>query len=168
MTEHCICKSIGDGEVLRNSQCKAHDSGHNMRPDILTRGGQYFNFLDPSAYRLDIKDIAHGLSNICRFGGHTREFYSVAQHSIYLSHIVPEEDAYAGLMHDCAEAFLGDIPSPLKRRLPDYKRIESIVEAALFEKLGIPFPLPASVKNADLVMLATEQAFQLNRSVMES
>lgn len=132
-------------------------STENMRPDILTRSGQYFDFIDPSGYRLEVEDIAHGLSNCCRFAGQCKTFYSVAQHSVYLSRIVPEEDALAGLFHDCAEAFLGDVSKPLKRLLPDYQAIEKRIEAALFEKLGIPFPLPASIKKADRQMLYTEK-----------
>lgn len=127
------------------------------RPDILVRSGQYFNFLQPEAYRLEVEDIAHGLSNICRFAGQCREFYSVAQHSVYASRLVPPRDARAALFHDCAEAFLGDVSRPLKKLLPDYQAIEKRIEQVLFAKLGIPFPLPPAIKTADMRMLYTEQ-----------
>lgn len=126
-------------------------------PTILLAGGTYFDLLDPEGSEFTIADVARGLSNTCRFAGQTHRFYSVAEHAVHVSRIVPPEDAYAGLMHDAAEAFIGDVSKPLKDLLPEYREIERRVEAAVFARFAVPAVMSASVKAADLRMLAAEQ-----------
>lgn len=126
-------------------------------PTILLASGSYFDFENPEGSAIDLHDIVNGLSNLCRFTGQCHTFYSVAEHSVHCSYLVPPEDAYAALMHDAAEAVMGDVSRPLKSLLPDYKRIEKRVEAAIAVRFGLPPEMPVSVKRADMHMLAVEQ-----------
>jgi len=125
-------------------------------PDIMTCSGRFFSYIDPQPDQIDINDIAHALAMTCRFAGFTLKFYSVAEHSVRVSEVCDPQDAFAGLLHDAAEAYLTDIPSPAKRLLPDYKALEQRVFCAIARKFGVPSELPAGVKHADGVLLATE------------
>jgi hypothetical protein len=126
----------------------------------MTYSGGRFNFLEPRAKDVQILDVAHALSNVCRFGGHCNQFYSVAQHAVLVSYLVEPQFAWQGLHHDDCEAYTGDIPTPLKQLIPDYKVIEHNCEQAIWAKYGLPEALSPAVKVADL------QALWLEREVL--
>lgn len=123
-----------------------------------TRSGQAYHFEDPTPESIRIDDIASSLSKICRFGGHTSEFYSVAEHSVLVSMVVPKEHAFAGLMHDATEAYVGDMVRPLKHAVGQaYSRLEAIAWAEICRKFGIMPFLDKSVKHADNTVLLRER-----------
>ncbi|MBI2566041.1 MAG: phosphohydrolase [Candidatus Schekmanbacteria bacterium] len=123
---------------------------------IQTYTGKQFWPLDPRAEHVDIADIAHSLSLQCRFNGHCRSFYSVAEHCVRVSEIVAAEHALWGLLHDAGEAYLADLPRPIKGRLDAYGRLEDRVLAKIAEAFGLSWPIPADVHRADDILLATE------------
>ncbi len=124
---------------------------------IQTLSGKRIDFLNLNPDQIVIEDIATALSNCCRFAGHLPEFYSVAQHSVLTSLLVSEEFALEALLHDAQEAYVCDIPSPLKHLLPDYCKMENYVESVIRRKFGLPEAVSDPVKYADLIMLATER-----------
>lgn len=125
---------------------------------------------DPSSYDYDVEEIAHALSNLCRFAGHTREFYSVAQHSVLVAREVNERyDGQimlrAALLHDAAEAFCIDMPHPIKcmPEMAGYRALIKRIERAIAEQFGlVDFLASDAIKHADLVMLATEKRDLMN------
>lgn len=129
---------------------------------MLTASGKRFDPVDPQPEMIDLVDIAHGLAHECRFAGQCKRFYSVAQHSILASQIVAPEYALETLLHDAAEAYIKDIPSPVKRLLPDYRALEAKVEAVIRTRFGLPPEKSDAVKHADLIMLATERRDLMN------
>jgi hypothetical protein len=119
--------------------------------------GRRFYPLSPRAADIDAADIAHALSLLCRYGGHVDRFYSVAEHCVLMSRAVPPEDALAALLHDATEAYIVDVPRPLKRQLPGYREIEQAVWHAIAVRFGLDLALPASVHEADNRILLTER-----------
>lgn len=119
--------------------------------------GRPFWPLDPRPHEVDIQDIAHALSMKCRYGGHCLGFYSVAEHSVLVSRHVPAEHALWGLMHDAAEAYLADIPRPVKRDIPGWKELEARVMRAVTERFGMPTQEPVEVKDVDLAITSDER-----------
>ena len=120
--------------------------------------GKWVTPLDLNPDDICIEDIAHHLSQQCRFTGATREFYSVAQHSVYVSMIADWDDRREALLHDASETYLSDINSPCKKQdeFTEYREIEALIMRAVSEKFNLEYPLPRSVHWADQVLLASE------------
>lgn len=123
---------------------------------IQTFTGKKYSLLNPQPEAVDIMDIAHALSMICRYTGHIDRFYSVAEHSFLLSYQVPEEFALEGLLHDATEAYVNDLSKPLKELLPEYNSIEAKHYEVISRVFGIPPTMSDTVKEADARMLMTE------------
>lgn len=103
-----------------------------------TYTGKRFYILDPRPEDIDVRDIAHSLALKCRYGGHVAYFYSVAEHSVLLSHLVPTPLAFMALMHDAAEAYTGDIMRPIKNSISDeWRAIESRLDLLISEVFGL-------------------------------
>lgn len=138
-----------------------------------------FYFSDPRPEMVCLPDIAHALAHTCRFNGHTKRFYSVAEHCVLVSHYVPLHRAAEGLLHDAAEAYYGDIPRPLKQALwvaqdpftvgetqmDSFKVLEDKLLHIIFEKYGLKWPEPAEVKRIDNELLVTEYLTLINEDL---
>lgn len=133
---------------------KAVSDEKKLEPWIETYTGRFFHFLSPSAQEIDIRDIAHSLAYTCRFTGHSKKFYSVAEHSIFVSYLA--NDPLAGLLHDASEAYITDIASPIKPYINNYKALEDTIMGVIASKFGFGYPLDADIKDCDAVQLKTE------------
>jgi hypothetical protein len=129
---------------------------------IRTFKGHYIDIFNPDHATIDIDDIAHALSQVCRFAGHTYKFYSVAQHSVECVVVmqkmgtVDKRILLTMLLHDATEAYIGDMARPIKRRLPQYKAAENVLMSAIAEKFGLVYPFPDIIKTVDNHMLEIE------------
>lgn len=134
-------------------------------PDcIRTFTGKYVNVFNVDPDQICIEDIAHALSMQCRFGGHLPVYYSVAQHSILVCESLSRPQKLAGLLHDASEAYLLDIPRPIKGGLANYKEIEHNLMKAIAGKFGFQYPLHDTVKEVDNFYLEWEwHNLMLNR-----
>jgi len=147
---------------------KVFDNDPDTRWIQTYTGRQYFP-TNPHPDMICVEDIAHALANICRYTGHCRRFYSVAQHSCWVSDNVhqvtpfnedprsPKELKRWGLMHDAAEAYLSDVSGPIKGLLAGYKELEVLNLTVIAGVFGLEMPIPESVKRYDMIALATER-----------
>lgn len=137
---------------LRESQLSIPISSSRKGDSIVLRSGTRFYPIDPRPEEILIEDIAHSLSNLCRFTGHTEKFYSVAEHSLNVSYLMATNELrLKALLHDASEAYLHDIPRPLKR-LPEFKRylrIEKKLQEMIYERFGVDPGEEKIIKLAD-------------------
>lgn len=123
-----------------------------------TYSGQAFFPNDMSRSEIVVADIAHALSMQCRYNGHVRQFYSVAEHCVLMSYAVPPEDALWALLHDATEAYVGDLVRPVKKHLPDFVRIENAIMRKIVDQFDLgSYEMPASVKEADNRIIENER-----------
>lgn len=144
----------------------------NLRPvaDATKRKGDWMQLysgkqfwpMDPRADEIEIEDIAHSLSMQCRYAGHCVRFYSVAEHSVLLARFFLDagqvENALWALLHDASEAYLVDVPRPVKPFLPGYKEAEAKVMAAVCDRFGLSHKMPGVVHTADGAIIGDERA----------
>jgi len=138
-----------------------------MIPAVIeTISGIRVNILNPDPDTIIIEDIAHALSHLCRFGGHTPTLYSVAQHSVLCESVAPDKDKYAALMHDATEAYLIDLPSPIKQLFPEYIAIENNFLQVIAKKFEFEYPLSPAVHAVDRLLLETEKVNLRQKKIM--
>lgn len=141
---------------------------------LRSRRGGVIDLDTPDVGAISIEDIALGLSHVCRWAGQSKVFYSVAAHSIAVSELIEwtggtVQEQLAGLLHDASEAYLSDIPSPVKQRSTSYKRIEAKIQTLIYNKFNLPTGKMSAVKWADDEILNIEQEilFSFDRRVMQ-
>ena len=128
---------------------------------ILTYTGKLFDLADPQPEMFDIIDVAHALSQICRFTGHVEGFYSVAQHSILASRWFEREGfnpevIFQALMHDCSEAYAGDSSRPLKKACPALRKIHDDIMDVASQAFGFAWPMYPEVREIDDELVCAE------------
>ena len=138
---------------------RRHEATDDSSAWIQTYTGRAYYPLAPRVEDVVIDDIAHALANLCRFTGHTRKHYSVAQHSVLVALVLPKELMLEGLLHDPAEAYLLDLARPVKYHpaLATYRELEDLNMRAIRTAFGLRDAEPDEVKRADKRMLPTER-----------
>lgn len=122
-----------------------------------TFSGEPFYPLSATEDDIQIVDIAHALGMVCRYAGHVRKFYSVAEHCVLLSHTVDPEHALWALLHDAAEAYVGDMVRPLKHHMPAYQAAEDRLIEVISTKFGLPGEMPRQVHEHDTRIVLDEK-----------
>lgn len=124
---------------------------------VTTVTGGRFDLCNPDPWSIELVDIARALSNLCRFTGQIEEFYSVAQHSVICSRLVPDHLQLVALIHDGAEAYTGDINRKVKACLGrSFAMFEAKIEQAVAARFGVCWPMAEQIKATDDRLLMTE------------
>lgn len=133
--------------------------------------GTQFYFGAPEDHMIYVEEVAHALSMLCRFNGHTKRFYSVAEHACLMSDWVmaqPWATPQCGLLalhHDDAEYIIGDMARPVKMKVPQFKALETILDKAIAHRFGTEYPFPRWLKDIDRRILVDERRSTMNTSV---
>jgi uncharacterized protein len=135
---------------------------------IQTFTGRSIHPANPSPDEIHIEDIANALARQCRFGGHCLRFYSVAEHCVLLCDHATGPNKFAALMHDASEAYLADIPRPIKPILTQYHAIERHLMAMIADKYGFAWPLPDEVKYLDTAIITDERQQNMARMAVDA
>lgn len=158
----CGCGCLHCPYTPRNEIGSTEIEGEKMDTYRSTNSGLVFDFVNPTEDMIDIEDVAHALSQLCRFTGHCDRFYSVAEHSLvgalFFMEQGEDELAFEFLMHDAHEAYVGDLSTNLKKLCPDFKVVEERVDKIIRRKYNMAETMPSEVKQMDIRMLATEKA----------
>lgn len=128
---------------------------------IQTYTGRRFYPANPQPEQIDLVDIAHSLSNLTRFNGHCKRRFSVAQHCLLVSRLIQEKYqdndlALWGLLHDASEAYICDIPGPIKKIMTEYCVLEEKIMDVIADRFQLQMPIPREIKECDKISLATE------------
>lgn len=162
-----------DNAGIRGAKAQAIiDLGIRKKPEsrgdwMQTFTGKAMYPTDPRPEEIFILDIAHSLSKQCRYAGHCIKFYSVAEHCVHVSKNVSERLKLTALLHDASEAYLVDLPRPLKYQIPQYREIEGRLEKVISEKYNLVYPFPDEIKNIDNRMLTDERIQNMAPPPME-
>jgi len=132
---------------------------NNREGKYLLPSGKFIDFFNMVPDDICIEDIAHALARKCRWNGWTKDFYSIAEHSIHVAAFVPEELKLTALLHDASEAYLFDIPRPVKMRFPQLLVLEDSLTLIIAEKFKLPFPTDRKIADADDYVLEHEFNF---------
>lgn len=149
----------GVGLIANDNVRQVAETATGRKGDFMQLySGKIFYPMDPRADEVEIEDIAHALSMQCRYAGHCLRFYSVAEHCVHLARHVSGPNKLWALLHDASEAYLVDVPRPVKPYLEGYKAAERRVMDAVCDRFGLPREMPAEVHAADSAIIGDERA----------
>lgn len=161
MGDCAICGNVAQSPFHNDPYFEVPDNIDVRRGDwIQTFTGRQFWPLDPRVDDVSIIDIAHALAHQCRYGGHTARFYSVAEHCCILAEYAPDDLKFIALMHDAAEAYLVDVPRPIKKSLAVYYDIEAGLDRVIAAKFNLSHPWHPDVMALD-TRICTDERLQL-------
>jgi hypothetical protein len=154
-------------EHLTTSTVEDHAGNPQTWAWMQMLSGGVLDLPTPRMDQIDIHDIAGALSKQCRYGGHCLHFYSVAEHCVIAARHAAPEFRLTTLMHDASEAYLVDVPRPIKSLLSNYRELEAMFERLIARRFNYIYPYPEEVKRLDEAMLAVEQQQNMAPCVRE-